>query len=445
MKEKNELQIIEENYVVNKLKVGNLYIWPILRQRVYFEIFKKKFNFNSKLRTRSKTQLLKNLFYGLSYVFKLKKYDFIFFNNADKRTFSVNKKKYDVFFDAWADKLGQEKSLFIEWAIRKHYSRAQTYSENVISDIFFKYCGHLCSFFIKSNIDFDEIEKIKKEYNFDFDVKHELKTKLGELYFYKFLFRWVKPKAIFLISSFTKNTIVIAAHLEKIKVYEAQHGYIGDNHQFYNSQYNFDQRYYPDYLISFGNQEKNSIPKGFIFKEHQILPVGSLYLESIKSNYTNKKLEALVKLYDTIFCVTLQTVKEDELLKWVHLQAKQNNNWLFILMPKNSKYCYQKYTNIKNCMLMPGFNIYQILKYADFNITIYSTTAIEAPYFNVKTLFYNVGNLSKKYYDISNIYSSLINPEENINAHHLSLKKSNLTSYFITDYLNNVKNTKLYF
>jgi hypothetical protein len=143
MKNKNELHIIEKKYSLNNLKANELFAWPILRQRVYFEIFKKKFNFNVKLRTRSKSQLIKNAFFGLKYLFKLKPYDFLFFNNADKRTLKKDNKQYDVFFDAWADKVGQEKSLFIEWAIDKHFTKKETYSKNVISDLVFKSFSNL--------------------------------------------------------------------------------------------------------------------------------------------------------------------------------------------------------------------------------------------------------------------------------------------------------------
>lgn len=446
MNNKNELHLIEKKYAVNKLKVNQFNAWPILRQKVYFEIFKEKFNFNSKLRTRSKVKLVLNLFYGFKHLFKLRKYDFLFFNNADKRTLEENGKKFDVFFDAWANKVGQEKSLFIEWAIEQHFPKEETYSNNVISDLFFK-CGcFVASLFTKVSIsDANAIHEIQKDYNFQFNFEKELKTKLGEVTFYRFLFRWIKPKAIFLISSFTKTSIVIAAHLEHIKVYEAQHGYIGDNHQFYNSVYNFDAKYYPDYLIGFGEVEKNRIPKDFIFNSSQILSVGSLQLENIQQNFHDEDLEKLQKKYKKIFCVTLQTVKEDELLTWVNKQAAENLDWLFIIKPKHSNLDYTKFTKLPNCILLPEYNIYQVLKYSNYNITIYSTTAVEASIFHAKTLFFNVDNLAIKYFDIENIYASKIEVGEAISATHLQEEEIIKKSYFTRNYYNNVINTSLTF
>jgi len=255
----------------------------------------------------------------------------------------------------------------------------------------------------------------------------------------------MKLKTIFLISSFTKETIIIAAHLEGIKVYETQHGFIGDNHQFYNSFYEFGQLYYPDYLLSFGKQEKNNLPKDFIFNLDRILPIGSLFLEKIKNTYSNEKLESIVNKYDRVFCVTLQNVKEEILLDWINEQAKKNKNWLFILKPRYIKKDYSKYLQNKNCILPLEYNIYEILKYSDYNITIYSTTAVEASVFNVKTIFYNIDGLSTKYFDVERLYASKVEVGENLEEKHLIVEESSNKSYFTNDYYKNVANTSLAF
>ncbi|MDO6595890.1 hypothetical protein Q4512_03125 [Oceanihabitans sp. 2_MG-2023] len=446
MKNKNELHLIENKYAVDKLKINNFSAWPLVRHRVFFEIFSRKINFNEKLRTRSKLQLIKNFFYGAKHLFQLKKYDFLFFNNADKRTLTKNKKQYDIFFDSWGDKVGQENALFIEWAINKHYSKEETYSKNVISDLILKLGSYLCALFVTLDYkDADVLDNIKQEYNLQFNTNNLLKNKLGEIKFYELFFKYIKPKAVFLISSFTKESVVIAAHLNGIKVYEAQHGYIGDNHQFYNSVYKFDALYYPDYLLSFGEQEKNNLPQDFIFKKQQLLPIGSLFLEETQINYTNSYLDSLKNNYKYIFCVTLQNIKEEVLLNWVTEQAKTNKNWLFILKPRHIKMDYKKYTKLDNCILLPENNVYQVLKYSNFNITIYSTTAIEASAFNAKTLFYNIDKLSEKYFDVSNMYASMINEGENIEKEHLIEEEIISKNYFSRNYYTNVANTNLTF
>ncbi len=444
MKNKNELHIIEKKYDVHRLKVNEFYAWPILRQGIYFEIFNKKVSFNIKHRTRNKLQLLKNFFYGFHHFFKLKNYDFLFFNNADKRTIKKENKFYDGFFDAWADKVGQDKSLFIEWAINKHFPRKHTYSKNVISDLGFKLGCFVCSLFTTIKVEeFDIYKQISKEMNLKTDSKRLMIKRYAEIRFYRFIFRKIKPKLIFLISSFTKETIVIAAHLENIKVFEMQHGYIGDNHQFYKIQYDFGQLYYPDYLVSFGTREKNFTPKNFIFKNDQIIPVGSLYLENIKDSYSNETLENLTSKYNKVFCVSLQNIEEEKLLNWVCKQAERNGEWLFILKPRHVKRDYSKYTRLDNCVLILNNNIYEILKYSHYNITIYSTTAVEASIFNVKTLFYNLDNLSNKYFDVDSLNAALIEEGQAIHDEHLNTNEAELEPYFISGYYKNVEKTKL--
>ena len=437
-----EIEEIESNYDVVSAKVEALYIWPLIRQSLTFYFIGKKTGFSAKKRSRKKFQILKNSLYGFRHLFKLKRYDYLFFNNADKRTAKVKDKNFDVFFDGWADSLGQEKSLFIEWAIQKHFPLSLTYSKNVISDLSFKLFSALFTIFVDTkNIDKNVFITIKNDYDLDFRFEEELKSKLGEIKFYRLLFRWIRPKKVFLISSFTKMPIVIAAHLENIHVYEAQHGYIGDNHQSYKSTHNFGKLYYPDYLLSFGEYEKKNIPQNFIFKANQIKPIGSFYLEKVKDEFYDPMLEKLSNDYSTIFCVTLQTVKEIELLDWITLQAKTHPNWLFILKPRDSQYLnYTAYTALPNIAFYSGYNVYQILKYSNFNITIYSTTSVEAEFYGVKTLFFNIDNLSKTYFNIDKLYGALIDPLENISEHHLNTEERDSSSYFVSNYVNNVAN-----
>lgn len=277
----------------------------------------------------------------------------------------------------------------------------------------------------------------------NFNIKKHLKSKYAEIKFYRFLFRWIKPKSIFLISSFTKASIVIAAHLENIQVIEAQHGYIGNNHQFYNAYVNFGREYYPDILIAFGDQEKRNASPNFIFSPEQIFPVGSLYLENIKDGFVDEYLSVLQSKYQYVFCVTLQTVKEIELLQWVKKQAISNEDWLFIIKPRNVDHLdYNVWTIEKNMILLPQYNIYQVLKYSRYNITIYSTTAVEASYFNVKTLFYNIDGLSGKYYGDNNMFTTFIEPENDISHNNLENTEDNFINYFVSGYKQNIKKAK---
>lgn len=439
--EENILELIEERYDVKSLKHGNTRVWPLLRKRIYFGYIKKKLNASSKRRTRKIQQLFKNFFYGAQNIFKIKRFEYLFFENTNKRIL-LNGKFYDIYFDAWADRLGQEKSLFIEFAMGSYYSINHVHSKNIISDLPFKLASAVASLLSFPYIRNKELlGKIQKEMNVETDLAKEVKSQLGEYYFYKFLFNHVKPKAVFVLSSFTKVSIVMAAKSANVKVYEAQHGFVGKSHPFYHVRKERFEESYPNYLFSFGEYERNKNDH-FIFKKHQIIPIGGLELEHWKGKQLPEELQCIKDKFRRIFCITLQDIKEKELIESTIDFANKNPDNLFVLCPKNRNNTYSNFLELPNFYLS-SFSIYDVLKISDYNITIFSTTAIEGHALGVPPIFYNVDNLSKKYFNISELNGSLIEEDKLLTENHLigTNKRSNL--YYIEGYFDNVKKCKV--
>lgn len=434
------LTTIEKSFNVENIKLFNgRKLWPLLRQKIVFDEVRKSLGYDNKLRTRKKNQLFVNFFYGIERLFRLKNFEFIFFNNTDKRILQ-NGKHFDIFFDAWADKVGQEKSLFIEWARNKHIKNSKVYSSNVISDLPFKFLISFVSLFVRDTLKNENLfDKIIKVNNLSGSIRKEIKPKLAELYVYKQFFKIVKPKAIFVLSSFTKVSVVIAAKELGITVYEAQHGYIGDSHTFYNAEKHFKETY-PDYLLSFGTYEKEKASPKLIFNPEQIIPVGSFQLELIKKQPIPKKLLELQNKYSRLFCVTLQAIKEEELLKWVLQEAKLHADWLFIIRPKNKDFEYTPYTKQINIIEMNDYTIYEVLKIAHYNITIYSTTAIEGLFLGAAPVFFNINNLSKNHFDVTKMNAIVLEEGTLLKEETLGKKTSVDQSFFVENYLENVAN-----
>ncbi len=439
MASKNVLELIETAYEVEKLQLADgTPVWPFLRQAVYFQIQQKTVQYSNKLRTRNKLQLFKNFFYGIKYLFNLKKFEYLFFNNTSKREL-LDERYFDIYYDAWTDILGQNKSLFIEWAIEAHLPKQNVHSSNIISDLPFKFWAKLISFSTKVDIQNAEIlEAILKEYAISFDPKKEVKNNLAEYHLYRKLFSKIKPKAIFVLSSFTKVGIVYAAKQLKIPVYEPQHGFMGSTHPFYNTIKKFPV-FYPDKLISFGASEKKENAASFIFKPEQILPVGSLQLDLVKQRDILPELISKKEKYKTLFCVTLQAIKDEEILKWIETEAKKHSDWLFIIRPKQPNFNLQLYTTTTNIITMPKVSTYDVLKASDYNITIFSTTVIEGIYLNAKPILYNIDDLPKKYFDLKNSDIALIENNEPISKAHLERKGIFPVPYFVNNYFENVE------
>ena len=439
---KNVLEIIESEHDISKIILKNgLQVWPLFRQKIYFKILKKTLNYSSKSRTRNKGFLFVNLFYGWINLFKLKSYKYIAFVNTNKRIL-LDGKYFDVYFDAWADKLGQDKTLFVEFASQKHYARRKVHSKNVVSDLPFIVFSSIFSLFIFPELEnLIILEEIAKNHNIKINFKRELKKKLGELYFYKFLFKISKIKTVFVLSSFTKVSIVMAAKQLNIKVYEAQHGFIGESHPFYSAKIRFEESY-PDFLFSFGNYEINN-NNSIIFKPYQIIPIGGLQLESIKQTPPPKPLIVLKSKYSKIFCLTMQAIKEKELLQSIQKYANEHQDQLFIICPKDKSINYDNYTAVKNITILPEYSIYDVLKISDFNITIFSTTAIEGEALGAKTIFFNADNFSKKYFKIEKMNATVISEGEYLNENHLSRFEDKIEQYCVNHYFKNVQNTTL--
>lgn len=438
MASKNVLELIETAYEVEKLQLADgTPVWPFLRQAVYFQIQQKTVQYSNKLRTRNKLQLFKNFFYGIKYLFNLKKFEYLFFNNTSKREL-LDDKYFDIYYDAWTDILGQNKSLFIEWAIEAHLPKQNVHSSHIISDLPFKFWSKLISF--STNVDIQHIEileAILKEYAISFDPKKEVKNNLAEYHLYRKLFRIIKPKVVFVLSSFTKMGIVYAAKQLNIPVYEPQHGFMGSTHPFYNAVKKFPE-FYPDKLLSFGASEKEENATSFIFKPQQILPVGSLQLALVKQREIPPVLVSAKQHYKMLFCVTLQAIKDEEILKWLEIQAKNHSDWLFIIRPKQPNFNLKLYTIMPNIVTMPEATTYDVLKAANYNITIFSTTVIEGIYLGAKPILYNVDSLPYKYFDLENADIAVIENNEMITNQHLVKEGTFRIPYFVNDYFDNV-------
>ncbi len=440
----NILKDIENKYDVKRLKtISGIKVWPLVRQFLVFQEIKKTLGYDNRLRTRNKRQLLKNFYRGFNNIFRLKKFDYLFFNNTDKRVLHANK-YFDIYFDAWADKLGQDKSLFVEWAIHKHLSKQKTYSKNVISDLPFKAIVALVKLFTKIRLEDRELlNEIIKEHQISNLINEELKNKLAEFKVFDLLFKITKPKAIFVLSSFSKISIVAAAKKRGVKVFEAQHGYIGDHHTFYTANIKFPE-YYPDYLISFGTYEKIQSNPRLIFNSNQIIPIGSFQLELIKNKPIPDNLLNFKEKYDLVFCITLQAIKEDIILDWVFNNARDNKNWLFVIRTKDRDIDYSKYTSENNIKELKEYSIYEILKVADYNVTIYSTTAIEGIFLGAPPIFFNINNLSRQHFNIDKLNAFVIeDANEKLTKKELTKESCFEKSFFIDNYFENVNKTIL--
>jgi hypothetical protein len=103
--------------------------------------------------------------------------------------------------------------------------------------------------------------------------------------------------------------------------------------------------------------------------------------------------------YEKIVAVSSQWVIEDELIEIIKKTAAICKKTLFIFVPryvldKN----YQLMAFPTNVVLIRQLDIYQTILLSDFHVTVYSTTALEAPVFGVRNILIDIKGQASEFY-----------------------------------------------
>lgn len=437
----NILEKIEKENRVDAIKCNNIKVWPFIRYKFYASYVAQNMGVNTAKHTRNIYKLLRNAFRNIYFYLKLKKFDYWFFNNSEKR-YLIDGKNFEAYFDTIADFVGQKRSVFFERDENLFYKNC--YSENCCSNLPFRFFAAIISKFIRVRIQNEEIIKnIKKVNNIQLDHLNIIKSEIATFCLFNYVFRKNRPKAVFLICNYAKNAIIAAARYNKIPVYEVQHGYVSNVHALYNIKGRFSDLFFPKMLIAWGNIDKESRKKLPFLSSEKIFVAGSFYLHYIKENYSNDILAEIRKKYKNIFCIALQAVFEKEILDYSYKLSKLLPDSLFIIRSRfnSDKELIRKYINA-NIITLDDFNIYQVLKYCNYNITICSTVAVEAAYLNVRNILFNIDGLSEKYLNPDHLAAKVINsPFDSTDMDELlDIPQNNLSNfYFASGYEENIR------
>jgi hypothetical protein len=385
---------IESNFNVKSIKYNSLNLWLELRNRIFVLITLGQ---ESTLKVNSNTykSIVLSAFYGFFNWFK--SYDAWIFSSKINRLL-IDDKYHDRLFEYIGNSF--EKSLFIEVTTDKHYKRNKVASKYIVSKSILILIEKCLGLFISvKQIDLIEIDKIKEEYQINFNPNYTIKKMITQYRVMKFLLRFKSPKVVFLAPTYTSFGYVKAFKEKGIKVIEVQHGVIVKEHFGYNFHEKFDEHYFPDYLLSFGEQEIEVFKNNYGISSHHIVPVGNYYLDYLNTNLkVDVNLEKTLKCFKKSFVVSLQEIdKTEALIPNIILCAKENTDCIFILKPRKLSVSFYKkeYEKLDNVLFIDDLNIYQLISQTDFHITVYSTCAIEAPALGKHNILFNLNNLSK--------------------------------------------------
>ena len=401
----NILQEIEKKYPVDKIYLNGEPIWPLLKISFY-SILNDKYSENPELgRIRKKPffqklKLVKNIFYGWRNW--LKKYDYFAISTSREGVIKIiNGKYYDRLIDPIIDEMKNNDFLYIEMPYRKHYNIKTVHTKNIVS----YYPITLISYLFeklsigKYNLIGSEIlNAIKKDYNIGIDDDKLIKIYLAEYRVFRFIFQYMKPKAIFIVCHYNYFGAIKAAKELGITIIEVQHGRIDREHPAYNFGIKTSKSLFPDYLFAYGKKDVANFSNSYLIDQKNVIPIGSYYIDYLKESFLpDITFQNTLNKYSISVGITLQNTVEKQTIDFVKEAAILDSSILFILIPRQPvNRDFSKLDLPDNVLVITYKDFYEIMMYVDYHSTVYSTCALEAPSFGVQNIMININDLSRK-------------------------------------------------
>lgn len=392
--------------------------WSLLRNRLYMDLFgtlnnKKALNKYNEIINKS---FFKNLFHGFFNWFR--SYETLVFTNNQYRKFLEG-----IYFDRVVDAfiVGEEKNktLFISLTDISFYPLNKIHSKYLVSQTFLDIFGFVFARLPSNNSkDYSKLQSILLQYDIGFNVESEIRQFLGYYRFYKFFFRLLKPKRIFVATyySATRNYMVKAANDLGIEIIECQHGFIGDAHPSYNSEIMLDVSFIPKELWVFSEFDKKALKNRGVYKQSQIKIKGDYFLDHlrIEGRKKNEFLESYTKKYNYVVGISLQVPLEKKMIPFFIRAARLNSDIGYIFIPRAWNKEYSDIKCPKNILFLNGMNFYEAIFWCTHHSTVFSTTAIEAHYLGIPNILVDIEGFATKYLGTFFPKDSIINEEDSL-------------------------------
>ena len=362
---------IEERY---KNELERLEEWAYLRSYYRHALATKNIETNVKL---SKLKIIKEIFFGFSSWFR--KYDYFVFSDTSGRK-RIDNKWFDPSVDYIMKVLGQKRGLLVEEPNPNYFKKRELYTKHISSRRLLDALALILAKIIKKNIYYPVLEKINLETNTLLDYEKQINLFNARYILHKWLFKLYEVKFIIVKCYYSRQYVVKVANDLNIEIVEVQHGVVTNKNDAYNSLIKLDKRYFPNYLLSFGESEKYELSdNGLINKE--VFPVGSFYLDYLKSSFhKNINLKNITKKYKKTVGISLQKGSEDLMLKFIIKIAPKSQDILYIIIPRFfNPLTSTQYIFPKNTLFYPSLDCYQVVMHCDYHCTYYSACIVEVP------------------------------------------------------------------
>lgn len=389
---------IETEYNVESIKYKELLLWPILRIYIASNLFLNKNRVT--VNKRNILSFILNFFRGLHNLFIFNN-GYLAFSDTDRRVLIDNK-----YFDRLVDPIGENlKLLILETPLYSHYPKEKCVSKYLTSRLPFFLIEDLLSYFIICRIENENLLKhILSESNVNINYKKIVKRVIAQKILMNLFFKVKKIKGVFVVVSYTKTGIVLACKQNNIPVIELQHGVINDFHYAYNVYKNFESKYFPDYILTYGELELNVLCRKdnyFIKDSKNVIPVGNFLIDYYRNaQLASSEFENKTEYYDYTISITGQVAFDHLLVPFIIEVANKLNRVAFIFIPRGDNIFIKNNINFPpNIIFINSLNTYDIIRRSRIHCTVTSTCSIESLCLGVPNIFINIDGWSKKYYN----------------------------------------------
>ncbi|GAB1446648.1 hypothetical protein MASR2M41_24430 [Flammeovirgaceae bacterium] len=394
-----KIKYFETKYEVETIRANGHQVWPLIRYSLWAfyssEVSPISVGFFGFTRI---IELVKQFFYGFISFFG--RYNYLGFSDSSERKL-INDKWVDKSVDFILESL--PRSLLFEIPLPRHYPTTKIPTLHIASKLPLYALERMYTIFnLKSTKIENEhiIKQLLDEMGVDFDYLKVIKRNTAQYKVGKLIWRLYKPKGVIIQCAYTNTGFVKAFKDNGVKVIEVQHGLISSGHVAYNIFKKLDNSYFPDYFLSYGDQEigifKN---ENFYIPADRVIPAGHYYLEIIrKSKRTLKEYLPEASGYRYCVSVTGQLLPHIELrfIKFIIEVAKQISETCFIYIPRNlSSDIYKADRLPSNLIIASDRDTYEIIRLTSCHTTMYSTCAIEALALGTPNILVNIDNLAQ--------------------------------------------------
>ena len=369
-------------------------IWPDIRRPIYLQILEKCVGFDN-ISSQPAMGIYIWFLRALVYFFfrnplrKAKETDLLVWSHQ-RRSLQGDGLYWDIYTDPVIDVLSAKyKIVAIEDSFNgRHFTPAKTknllYADILTALAVIKKRKIRVSFEQSERDELDRIEKsLRQQFGVDFGineiVKNNLRNKAAYVPLYRKMLSAHSPRAVILVCSYGKESLIEACKAEGIPVAEIQHGIIGPGHFGYSFAGIGDKPNFPDYLFTFGEYWKKNVR--FSIADQKVFSFGFPFLTMRAANIPKEKK-------NIILFISQETIGRSLIRFALEMRDKIPAKYeiAFKLHPRETERWRVSYPDLVNSGITVidtnSPSLYELMAESKWLFGVYSTAIYEGLYFD---------------------------------------------------------------